>query len=287
MFEGTERMSQDESARVAFWVDNMERSHALLTRMAQYPVRESGEAFVSIPDAGRSAGVEMLFSQTKLAGRFDRIFYIRQGLIDDLIAIAKKMNERGWVLKIEEGYRTREMQTALGRTPAVFDLIVRSCVRECGGKMPPTELVHRRAMCLVANYPLQGTHLFGAAVDVSVFRRDDRTEVWRGKPYLEMSEYTPMRSPFVSDEERANRLEITRFMEERGFLHYPGEFWHYNKGDGLYQMMSNTGQPGRYGPVDWDPATNRVTPWTDLSSPFTPPEQMSRELEAALQRLKS
>src|SRR5689334_15924591 len=120
-------MSQDESARVAFWVENMERAHGLLSRMAEYPVRECGEPLVSISEAAKAAGVEMLFSQTKLAGKFDRIFFIRKGLIDDLIAVARKMNQRGWVLKIEEGYRTREMQTALGRTPAVFDLIVRSC----------------------------------------------------------------------------------------------------------------------------------------------------------------
>ena len=74
------------------------------------------------------------------------------------------------------------MQTALGRAPAVFDRIVQACIRECGGGRPPVELVFRRAMCLVANVPLTGTHLAGAAVDISVLRRDDGAEVWRGKP---------------------------------------------------------------------------------------------------------
>jgi len=32
-------------------------------------------------------------------------------------------------------------------------------------------------------------------------------------------------------------------MERHGFLHYPGEFWHYNKGDSLYQIQARTGKP--------------------------------------------
>jgi len=125
----------------------------------------------------------------------------------------------------------------------------------------------------------------GAAVDISVLRRADGAEVWRGKPYLEMSEYTPMNSPFVSAEERHNRQEITRVMERHGFLHYPGEFWHYNKGDSLYQIQARTGQPGRYGPVDWDPATNRVTPYGDPLGVLTPLETLESLVQQSLVRL--
>jgi hypothetical protein len=177
------------------------------------------------------------------------------------------------------------MQTALGRAPAVFDRIVQACIRECGGGRPPVELVFRRAMCLVANVPLTGTHLAGAAVDISVLQRDDGSEVWRGKPYLEMSEYTPMDSPFVSAEERQNRQEITRVMERHGFLHYPGEFWHYNKGDSLYQIQARTGQAGRYGPVDWDRATNTVAPFEDPRALLTPLDVLESLIQQAMQRL--
>jgi len=118
-----------------------------------------------------------------------------------------------------------------------------------------------------------------------VLRRDDGAEVWRGKPYLEMSEYTPMDSPFVSAEERQNRHEITRMMEAHGFLHYPGEFWHYNKGDSLYQIQANSGQPGRYGPVDWDPASNAVTPYADPLGLLTPLDIFDPLIQQAMQRL--
>jgi D-alanyl-D-alanine dipeptidase len=280
-------MSNDEAARIAFWIDYMDRSYALQQEMIRHPLAECGERYGSIPDAMRAAHAEVLFSTTKLAGQFERLFFIRESLLPDLVAIARDMNERGWILKIEDGYRTRQMQTALGRAPAIFDRIVQACIRECSGKRPPVELVYRRAMCLVDNVPLTGTHLAGAAVDISVYRRDDGTEVWRGKPYLEMSEYTPMDSPFVTTEERQNRLEITRMMEKHGFLHYPGEFWHYNKGDSLYQIEAKTGQPGRYGPVHWDATTNEVTPFDDPLALLTPYDVLEQLIERAVQRLSS
>jgi D-alanyl-D-alanine dipeptidase len=278
-------MTNDEGARVAFWIEYMERSYALAQEIMAHPLQESRERFASIRAAAADAGVEMQFSSTPLAGQFDRLFFIRESLIPDLMAIGRDMNARGWILKIEDGYRTRQMQTALGRTPAVFDRIVQSCVRECGGGRPTAETVFRRAMVLVANVPLTGTHMAGAAVDVSVLRRADGTEVWRGKPYLEMSEYTPMDSPFVTAEERHNRLEITRMMEAHGFLHYPGEFWHYNKGDSLYQIQAKSGQPGRYGPVDWDPATNAVTPYADPRGLLTPLDAFEPLIQEAMRRL--
>jgi D-alanyl-D-alanine dipeptidase len=263
----------------------MERSHALMGAIMRHLLNESGEPLGSIPDAMREASVEVQFSTTKIAGQYERLFVIRRSLLPDLVTIAREMNARGWVLKIEDGYRTKAMQTALGRTPAVFDRIVRSCIRECGGRRPPVELVARRAMVLVANIPFTGTHMCGAAVDISVFRRDDGSEVWRGKPYLEMSEYTPMDCPFVSPEEHENRMAITRVMERHGFMHYPGEFWHYNKGDCLYQIEAQTGQPGIYGPVHWDPATDQVTPYGDPFAPLTPADMLGQMIEESLQRI--
>lgn len=275
----------DEDARRQFWTEHMERSHDLLQAMTRHPVAECGEGLASIRDTAEEAGVEMLFSDSKIAGDLDRVFYIRSGLVDDVLAIARDMHERGWVLKIEDGFRTAEMQTELGRKPAVFDMIVRSCWWESGGKAPTIDLIKRRATCLVANYPSTGTHTMAAAVDISVYDLDDGNEVSRGKPYLEMSEYTPMDSPFVTAEERKNRLAITAMMKRHGFLHYPGEFWHYNKGDALSHHMTGTGLPAQYGSVHWDPATNTVTAYDDVTSPFTPPELMSRHLDDALKRL--
>ena len=127
----------------------------------------------------------------------------------------------------------------------------------------------------------------GSAIDISVFRRDDGTEVWRGNTYLEMSERTPMRSPFVEPEYVQNRLEITAVMESHGFMHFPFEFWHYNKGDGLGHILTGNKAPARFGPVHWDPATNKVTAVDNPSEPLRPLPEIEREIVAAVERAKA
>ena len=262
----------------------MDEMDELVERCLAYPVEENGEPMRSIPEAFEAAGVETMFSDTLIDNRLQRIYYIRENLIDPLVAIAREMNERGWTLKIEDGFRTREMQTALVKSPTTFDRVVHTCVWECGG--PPTvDLIFRRARVMIANYGKSGTHTQGAAVDVSVFRREDRSEVWRGNAYLEMSEDTPMRSPFVSDEARENRLAITEIFERHDFVHFPGEFWHYNSGDMSYQVLTGSGKPGIYGAVHLDVDTGSVTPYEDPLAPLVPMEQMEAELAAALQRI--
>ncbi|MCH2126761.1 MAG: hypothetical protein MK165_18355 [Pirellulaceae bacterium] len=280
-------MSYDESARRNYWIEHMERSFSLMQQMIDYPLVECGETLTSIPEAALDAGVEMLFSKTKIADRFDRIFFIRQSLISALMSIGADMNNRGWILKVEDGFRTRQMQTALGRSPEVFDTIVSMCLWECEGNTPSVELLDRRARCLVANYPQNGTHLMGAAVDISVWQRDDGKEVWRGAPYLDMSESTMMDSPFVDKDIHQNRQEITRMMEQHGFMHYPGEFWHYNQGDAAYHLLRQTAQPAIYGPIEWDAVSGTVTPFENLTSPLTPPDTMNQNLRAALDRLQN
>jgi D-alanyl-D-alanine dipeptidase len=277
--------TDDSAARRAFWIEQLEHSYTLMATMRDHTLAECGEGFASIADAADAAGVEMLFSETPIVDELPRLFYIRSSLADPLMSAAREMNECGWILKIEDGYRSREMQRRLGLKPAVFDSIVRTCIWECCGATPPIELLFRRALCLVANIPANGTHLCGAAVDISVFRRDDGREVCRGKRYLEMSEYTPMQSPFVSPEAQQNRVAITAIMERHGFMHYPGEFWHYNQGDTLAQLLNGRQTPGRYGPVDWEPSENRVTPFPDILTPLTPPDQLAAELTRALARV--
>lgn len=274
----------DNAARRAYWTEQMELGHAAIERVFPFEVRECGEGFASIPDAAATAQVEMLFSDSKIAGELERVFFIRMGLVDKLMAIGREMNERGWILKIEDGYRSMEMQSQLVRKPELFDAILRKCIWENGGEMPPAAWVFRRAMVLIANIPKIGTHMSGSAVDISVFRRDDGSEVWRGNSYLEMSERTPMRSPFVEPADLQNRLDITAMMEAHGFIHFPYEFWHYNQGDAMGHILSGQPAPARYGPVHWNTHTNSVTAYENPLSPLNPLEAIEREISAAIKR---
>lgn len=274
----------DDQARRDYWAEQMQLGYDLIHKVLPFEVRECGEGFVPIPEAAAAADVEMTFSDSKIAGGLDRVFYIRKGLIHELIAIGREMNERGWILKIEDGYRSMEMQRQLVRKPDVFDAILRKCIWENGGQLPPVELVFRRAIVLIANIPKIGTHMSGSAIDISVFHRDDGREVWRGNSYLEMSERTPMRSPFIEADDLRNRLDVTAMMEARGFIHFPYEFWHYNQGDAMGHILSGQPAPARYGPVHWDARTNKVTPYDDPISPLNPMHVIEQEVAAALQR---
>jgi D-alanyl-D-alanine dipeptidase len=279
--------STNDAARRAYWTEQMELGYEMIEKLLAFSVNECGERFASIPAAAESASVEMQFSTTKIAGDLDRLFYMRESLVDDVIAIGREMNQRDWVLKIEDGFRSTLMQGSLVRKPEVFDAILQKCIWESGGELPAVEFVFRRAMVMVANIPKIGTHMSGSAIDISVFHRDDGREVWRGGPYLEMSERTPMRSPFIDEAELQSRLEITALMESYGFMHFPFEFWHYNKGDAGAQILTGNPDPARYGPVDWDRHTGEVTPITDPTHPLNPLPVIEAEITKAMDRAGS
>jgi zinc D-Ala-D-Ala dipeptidase len=279
--------NSDDAARRAYWAEQMELGYALIQKVLPFKVAECGEGFASIPDAAESAGIEMQFSTSKIAGNLDRVFFMRESLVKHVLDVGREMNERGWILKIEDGFRTLEMQGQLVRKPEVFDVILQKCVWENGGTVPSVEMVFRRALVMIANIPKIGTHMSGSAIDVSVFRREDGSEVWRGVPYLEISERTPMRSPYVSAEDLMNRLEITEMLEKRGLVHFPYEFWHFNMDDAMGHVLRDIPGPCRFGPVNWDPKTNRVAAVENPMNPLNPLDVIDREIAAATARAEA
>lgn len=280
-------MKSDESSRRTYWADQMELGYTMVEQLLEHPVAECGENFASIPDAAEAAGVEMWFSNTKIVGDLDRAYHLRESNVREIVEIGREMNQRGWILKIEDGFRSLDMQGTLVRKPEVFDSVVRKCIWENGGELPSVEFVARRSIVMVANIPKIGGHMSGSAIDISVFQRDDGSEVSRGGPYITVDETTPMRSPFISGEAQQNRAEITALMESHDFMHFPFEFWHYSKGDVAQRIMNQDPSPAQFGAVNWDPGTNRVTPVENPKTPLNPLEQIEKEIDAALGRIGS
>ncbi len=280
-------MQSDEVARRAYWTQQLEAAYAFMFEsILPYPVVECGEPFVSLREAAAQADVVVAFSSLKHVNNLDRLFYLREGQISNFLGAAKKMNELGWVLRVEDGYRTREIQKYLGLTPKVFDTVLQRVMWELEGKVPSPEFMFRRCSALVATVPKFATHMSGSAIDISVMNRNDPAlEVDRGGPYIELSELTPMDSPFVSGVGQRHRNQITALMRDCGFVEYPWEFWHYSSGDAYDQFLRKTGKPAIYGAVDWDPVTNIVTPMADATAPLNSEEEIRTEIEAALQRL--
>lgn len=277
----------DNEARRAYWAARMDEAHAFMGAIREYPVVECGEPLVSLVDAVRGTGVEVSFSARPHVQGLPRLYWLRAGLIDPFIACARAMNDRGWLLKIEDAFRTLTMQKYLARAPYTFDSVVERLLWEGNGSLPPVDLVMRRIGALVAAAPKVGTHMSGSAIDISVLDRATGREIDRGRPYLEMSELTPMTSPFITPEAQANRQAITALMRDYGFVTYPWEFWHYNQGDAYDHYLNGTGQPAQYGAVHLSLTDGRVEPITDPLTPLNSYAEIESELNQALERRKN
>jgi D-alanyl-D-alanine dipeptidase len=250
----------DEAARRAFWTRKLDDAYAFMQRVCQQTVAECGEPMASLAEAAQAAGVALEFSSKPHVLGLPRLYILRVGLIQPVLAAARDMWARGWVMRIEDGFRTRQMQRQLALQPYTFDIILKRVLWELDGRPLTPEWMLRRLSVLVANAPMVGTHMSGSAIDISVLDRATGREIDRGGQYLEMSELTPMDSPFVSQAAQDNRAAITDLMLGHGFVAYPWEFWHYNSGDAYEAVLRGHDQPARYGPIDWESSTGSVQP---------------------------
>jgi len=276
-----------DATRRAYWSEQFDAAYRFMFEaVLPYPVAECGEPLVSLQQAAEAADVSVQFSTRLHVNGLPRLYYLRDGQIPGFIGAAAEMNERGWVMRVEDGFRTVQMQKRLGLTPQVFDAVMKSVIWELGGERPSPEFMFRRCSALVASVPKFGTHMSGSAIDISVMHLDDpQREVNRGAPYLEMSALTPMASPFVSEQAQRNRRDITALMARHGFVDYPWEFWHYSSGDAYEQVQRHTGRPAVYGAVNWDAATNSVTPLPQPEEPLNSFDEIRAAIDAALARL--
>ncbi len=279
--------ASDAAERRAFWTAQLEAAHAFMQRIFDDPVIECGEPAVSLREAAAAAGVTVAFSDTLIAGTYPRHFLLREGLIPAFVAAAREMNRRGWTLKVEDGYRTTEMQKHLSLAPYVLDRVLAKVIWERGGDLPSPDLFFRRLMVLTATAPKIGTHMSASAIDISVLQQADGTAVDRGGPYIEMSERTPMLSPFIPAAATRNRTLISLLMGGQGFMAYPYEFWHYSQGDAYDEFLTGSGRPARYGAVDVDLATGRVTAITDPNASLHAPDDFRQAMDDALARLRN
>ena len=197
------------------------------------------------------------------------------------------MNSRGWILKVEDAYRSSAMQKALGQDPGVFEKILKKVIWELDGTVPSSQLMFQRLSVLVATRPKLGTHMSGSALDISVVARSNGNELDRGGPYLELSQLTPMSSPFVSEAACRNRAQITDIMLSSGFAAYPFEFWHYSQGD-LFQAVLGTGNASaRYGAIDFHPKSGGVVPIDDPFASLHTLSEIEETIQDTLKNLKT
>lgn len=255
--------SPDELARRRYWTEQMDEAYDFMQRLLAYPVEDCGESLCSLPDRAAEAGVLLVLPEGLKLGQFERVFRMRASLVDRVLAVAESMCRHGWLLKVEDAYRSLAVQRQGAHSDFIFHTVLDKVVWELGGGAPSQELLLRRIGVLTATTPKFANHMSGSAIDITVLSRDSREEVDRGGPYLELSELTPMLSPFISAAARRNRERINEMMADHGFLPYSYEFWHYSHGDVDYELVAGSGRAARYGPVHWDGVTGSVTPVAD------------------------
>ncbi len=285
--DNTPANTADENARREYWTQLLDQAADFMDAIRNTPVSECNQPVVYMPDAAKNAGIEITFSTIPYPIDAERMFYIREGIIGDLLSVAEAMNRRGWVLHIEDAYRSVQVQRELGCQDYTFDVILHRVMWELRGELPTPEFMARRAAGLIADSPKVGTHMSASAVDISVFRKADGSEVSRGFPYLEMTASTPMQSPFVDADARRNRDEITDMFAQFGFVTYPYEFWHYNKHDAYHAHLTDGEIPARYGAVDADLATGLVTPIANPTDLLVSLDETTQMIGTALAKLRT
>ncbi|MHB9107171.1 MAG: M15 family metallopeptidase [Armatimonadota bacterium] len=276
--------ASDELRRRAYWTAQLEAAWEFMERIFEYPVEECGEPMLPLPLVAEEAGVEIACCPLPHVDGNPRLYWLRRGLAPNFLAAAREMNEHGWVLKLEDVFRTESMQRGNSRRDDVFLRVLDRTQWECGSNTPPLPLLLRRLGALVASAPKVGTHMSGSAMDISVLNRDTGEEIDRGGPYPEISERTPMGSPFVSETARRNREEITALMRRHGFVEYPWEFWHYNACDAYEAVLLNSGQPPRYGAVHLNTSDGSVTPILEPNALLNEPGEIRALMERVLSK---
>jgi D-alanyl-D-alanine dipeptidase len=264
----------------AYWTDRMEAAYAFMQRLLEYPVRECGEPLRCLRRQAAEVGVDMVFPADRKLGLFDRLFLVRSSLIDGLLAVGEGLLQRGFVLRVEDGYRPPERQARGATSDYALRHVLAKVRWELCGRMPSAELVFRRLSVWTATTPKFANHTAGCAVDVMLLRRGDRTPIDLGAPYPELSHLTPMDSPFVPDPARRHRELLCGVFAEQGFIPYPFEFWHFSRGDADCEMMTGAGAPARFGPVHWSDKSGQVTPVADPTRPFVTIEDIRDRLPA-------
>ena len=281
-----EKIINLDQVRRNFWKQQMDEGFEFMESVMRYPVEECSEGFASLKDASFEANIEVVFSDTQIIPGLDHQFYLRKGLIPQFIAVAKEMNDRGLILKVEDAYRSRKMQKELALEGTIIDKVVQILIWEYNGQLPPLSSIVNRLGVLIASCPKAGTHMSGSAVDISVLNRDNGIEVDRGAPYIELSELTPMSSPFIDQQCRRNREMINLLMRKHNFIEYPYEFWHYSSGDAFAELLLCSDRPGRYGPVDRDLVTNNITTIENPLVPLNTDDEIQERIEQAMNRLE-
>ncbi|MCM8789185.1 MAG: hypothetical protein NC907_05285 [Candidatus Omnitrophica bacterium] len=275
-----------KSKKRQYWTRQMEKGYRFMQKIMRYPVQESMEKLIDLQQAVKKSGVYVKFSSIARSTVSKPIFRIREGIVDSFLTAAEEMNKNGFLIKVEDAFRTRQMQNPLNRPEKVFDAIMKIIVWECNGKIPEPDFIFKRITVLIATIPKICTHMSGSAIDITILSMKTGKEIDRGEKYLSMNEKTFMDSIFISKKAKEFRHKFNEIMKKNGFYAYPFEFWHYSQGDAFAHYLSKSGKPAIYGPIDMIDDQGNVNPINNFTQPLFSLDEIEIRLHESLKRLK-
>lgn len=192
------------------------------------PVEDNGEPLV--PLSGRSPVL--------LDHRLGVDHLLRASVADALDRAGASLPD-GLQLLVVEGYRSPQRQQQCWESE-----------RETVARAHPLATaaeVDRLTSLVVANPSNNnsGGHQTGGAVDLTLADHDGN-ELWMGTDVQAFTSATPTQAAVDAEVDERRRV-LRAAMESAGFVNYPGEWWHYARGDRLWAAYKRLPK-AHYGP---------------------------------------
>ncbi len=219
------------------------------------PINERYEAMVSLPEIMREHGAQVSYSEKKFhraCGPFanqERIWFVRMEVAHSLAKIFKALNSVDIVPNIEDAWRPEPVQRGL--------LIRR--IAKIARQNPDWDWrqVHKFASSLTAPSPGLAGHMAGAAVDLTLQRRQKKgvgghqsRRLHLGNEYAEGSVMSSLEFPYVTYHQWETRTLFANAMRMGGFRLLLTENWHASMNDrGLGIDDTVTMRRAVYGPI--------------------------------------
>ena len=216
----------------------------------QIAIDECGEPLVPIPT--EHFVFEMPHPYQKLGAPYhnskvDSPYYLRQGVVDSLIAakIQLQHNHQNWKILIFDAYRPVEVQQFM------VDYTFNQIARAQGCEFPVSE--DKREVIIKHVYQFWAVpsmdrkmpppHSTGAALDISLVDENNRL-IDMGSPIDEISErsypdYFGDSNEPQKQEYHLHRQILKDAMISAGFQQHPNEWWHFSVGDQMWAWLTN------------------------------------------------
>lgn len=211
------------------------------------PVVENKELLVSIKSVISKNKLKVYFSKDK-TGDKNKIYVVRKGLIEPLLIVINKLNEKGLTLRFEYAYRT------LAGQKNMYMEFVKRIEKE------RPDLDRETQLSIAGIYGAwnfaTAAHVGGAAVDITLVDMNG-DDIDMGVRYLESGPKTTTKSKQISKLAQKNRQLLCKIMETSGFANYPFEYWHFSMGDKVAAKIQGK-KFAIYGPVDFNPIDQSV-----------------------------